>query len=115
LSTDSVSDLPFKLDLLRVYEMFTQLIWQLWVGKEWNLVENRVWKRVKKMWYKQHEKVPSSAGLEGAVSLQVISFEIDSHSATTDEQLVRTGITELNNEDKVRVLYYILAEYWVAD
>lgn len=31
---------------------------------------------------------------------QVISFEIHSHCATTDEQLARIGIAELNKEEK---------------
>jgi hypothetical protein len=46
---------------------------------------------------------------------KVISIEIDSHFATTDEQLARIWIAELNNEDRLRVVYYIFAEYCVAD
>ena len=36
---------------------------------------------------------------------QVISFEIDSHCATTDEQLDRFEIAKLHNENKVRVFF----------
>jgi len=46
---------------------------------------------------------------------QVISFEIDSHCATTDEQLDRFEIAKSNNENKVRDVYYIFAEFCVAD
>ena len=46
---------------------------------------------------------------------QVISVEIDSHCASTDKQLDRLGIAELNNEDKVHFINRTFAEFYFAN
>jgi ankyrin repeat protein len=118
-SSDSMPDLPFKLDLIELYGLFLNRKYDIYIGDKFRIPLTNV------IAIKQREKLVKEAeDFHQGLAIQMLfpgkkeTLQINSNSTFSDEnvtEMSRIGIVQVNYEDKVHFIHRTFAEYYVAN
>ena len=118
-SSDSMPDLPVKLDLLELYGLFINSKYDIYIGDKFRIPLTNV------IAIKQREKLVKEAeDFHQGLAIQMLfpgekkTLQINGNSTFSDEnvtEMSRIGIVQVNYEDKVHFIHRTFAEYYAAN
>jgi hypothetical protein len=116
-SAESVPKLPFKLNLLGLYERFMNRKYDIFVEEKSKISMTNVGaKEVRKLYVRN---IIVDYQILAVKTLfpeeQVALLQINSQCTSSDEDLTRTGIVQASHDGKPRFLHRTFAEYYVAE
>ena len=116
-STEFVPELPFKLDLLGLYEIFTNRKYDICVEEKFKfLMTNVAVEELRKQWVKTNIENHQILALKMLLTVEELALlHIDSQCTSVDENLIRTGIVQTGNKGKLHFIHRTFAEFYVAD
>jgi hypothetical protein len=113
-STEFVPELPFKLDLLGLYEIFMN---RKYLEEKFKIPKTKVGVAVaRKQWVKTNVENHQILALKMLFAQDKLAlFRINSRCNSLEEDLTRTGIVQISYEGKLHFIHRTFAEFYVAD
>jgi ankyrin repeat protein len=116
-STEFVPELPYKLDLIGLFEKFIERKYEICLQEKGkisttNLFANEAQKELIKKFIENY-RILALKMLFAEEQLDLL--HIDSQCTSLDETLTRTGIVQISNEGKLHFIHHTFAEFYVAD
>jgi len=119
LSSDSMPDLPFKLDLLELYELFINSKYDIYIGDKFRIpLTNVIAISQRKKLVKEAEDFHQGLAIQMLFPRNIATLQINGISTFSDEivtEMSRIGIVQVNYEDKLHFIHRTFAEYNVAN
>jgi ankyrin repeat protein len=119
LSSDSMPDLPFKLDLLELYELFIKSKYDIYIGDKFRIpLTNVIAKNQREKLAKEAEDFHQGLAIQMLFPWKIATLQINGISTFSDEKVTemsRIGIVQVNYEDKPHFIHRTFAEYNVAN
>jgi len=116
-STEFVPELPYKLDLLGLYERCINRKYDVCLEEKFKISKTNVGVAgERKKWLKNNAEHHQKLALKMLFAeKQLDLLQINSQFTSSDEDLTRTGIVQINYEGKLHFIHRTFAEFYVAD
>ena len=118
-SSDSVPDLPSKLDLLALYGLFINSKYDIYIGEKFRIpLTNVIAKKKREKFVKEAEDFHQGLAKQILFPGEKEILKIIDNSTFSDEEVTemsRIGIVQVNFEDKLHFIHRSFAEYYVAN
>jgi NTP pyrophosphatase (non-canonical NTP hydrolase) len=116
-SKELVPELPFKLELFGLYEIFLNRKYDICFEEKFKIPKTNVGAAVaRKQWVKTNVENHQILALKMLFSEeQLVPFLINSQGNSLYEDLTRTGIVQISNDGKLHFIHRTFAEFYVAD
>jgi ankyrin repeat protein len=117
VSAESISELPFKLDLLELYERFIERKYEIYQEEKLQVsVNNPAAKEQRKRHLKSIREDHQLLALKVlCTEEQVAQIQNNRECVFSTEQLTRIGIVQVSDDGKPHFIHRTFAEYYVAD